>query len=196
MCHGCVSRAGRTRLTQPWHTHGLICHPVPAFWTDLLRQTLASYDEPLLRQTAARLIRPRNQWPVEELIERCVAGAENPAVLDRRLTDLEAAPRRLLALIGHSRQPSWDLGNLVEMLLALGCPDGLQPVFALLQAGLLFPRLPEEAGAGRIKTFEQWLAFPGAIGLAVFTPPLIASRAVGEDLGLPDLSVGANAKAS
>ena len=64
--------------------------PELAFWSDLLRQTLASYDEPLLRQIAARLIRPRNQWPVEELIERCVAGAENPAVLDRRLADLEA----------------------------------------------------------------------------------------------------------
>ncbi len=161
--------------------------PESAFWADLLRRTLSSYDEPLLRQTAAQLIKPRNQWPVEELIERCVAGAENPAVLDRRLADLEAAPRRLLALIGHSRQPFWDLGNLVEMLVALGCPDGLQPVFALLQAGLLYPRLPDGGGV-RIKTFEQWLAFPGATGLAVFTLPLIASRAIGEDLGLPDLS--------
>ena len=160
----------------------------PALWSDLLRRTLSAYDEPLLRQVAGRLIKPRNQWPVEELIDRCVAAVENPAVLDRRLADLEADPRRLLALIGHSRQPTWDLGNLIEMLLALGCPDGLQPVFALLQAGLLFPRLPDEAGAMRIKTFEQWLAFPGATGLAVFTPPLIASRAVGEDLGLPDLS--------
>ena len=74
------------------------------------------------------------------------------------------------------------------MLLALGCPDGLQPVFALLQAGLLYPRLPDGGPAVRIKTFEQWLAFPGASGLAVFTLPLIASRSIGEDLGLPDLS--------
>ncbi len=161
----------------------------PTLWSDLLRRTLSAYDEPLLRQVAARLIRPRNQWPVNELIDRCVAAVENPAVLDRRRADLEAEPRRLLALIGHSRQPTWDLGNLIEMLLALGCPDGLQPVFALLQAGLLFPRLPEGAGAIRIKTFEQWLAFPGATGLTVFTPPLIASRAVGEELGLPDLSL-------
>ncbi len=160
--------------------------PEPAFWADLLRRTLSSYDEPLLRQTAAQLIKPRNQWPVEELIERCVTGAENPAVLDRRLADLEAAPRRLLALIGHSRQPFWDLGNLVEMLVALGCTDGLQPVFALLRAGLLYPRLPN--GGVRIKTFEQWLAFPAATGLAVFSLPLIASRSIGEDLGLPDLS--------
>ena len=167
--------------------------PDSAFWSDLLRSTLASYDEALLRQVAASLIKPRNQWPVEDLIERCVAGAENPAVLDRRLADLDAAPRRLLALIGHSRQPSWDLGNLIEMLFALGSEDGLQPVFALLNAGLLYPRLPETDGGGsvRIKTFEQWLAFPGASGLAVFTSPLIASRAIGEDLGLPDLSLEA-----
>ena len=68
--------------------------PIPdsAFWSDLLRSTLASYDEAPLRQVAARLIKPRNQWPVEELIERCVAAVENPAVLDRRLADL--TPRR------------------------------------------------------------------------------------------------------
>ena len=170
----------------------------PAHWSDLVRRTLAAYDEALLRQMAAKLIRPRNQWPVEELIDRSVAALDNPAILDRRQADLDPAPRRLLALIGHSRQPSWDLGNLVEMLLALGSEDGLQPVFALLEAGLLFPQLQmTDGGIVRIKTFEQWLAFPGATGLAVFTPPLIASRAVGEDLGLPDLSletpeVGAN----
>ena len=71
-----------------------------AFWSELLRSTLASYDEALLRQVASSLIKPRNQWPVEDLIERCVAGAENPAVLDRRLADLDAPSRRLLALIG------------------------------------------------------------------------------------------------
>ena len=81
-----------------------------AFWSDLVRRTLSAYDEPRVRQVAARLIKPRNQWPVEELIDRCIAAVENPAVLDRRRADLEAAPRRLLALIGHSRQPTWDLG--------------------------------------------------------------------------------------
>ncbi|HVS36015.1 MAG TPA: helicase-associated domain-containing protein [Gemmataceae bacterium] len=156
-------------------------------WSELLRRTLSAYDEALVRQVAARLVKPRSQWPVEELIDRCAAAVENPAVLDRRRADLEPDARRLLALIGHSRQPTWDLGNLVEMTLALGAPDGLAPVFALMQAGLLFPRLPE-SGAVRIKTFEQWLAFPTATGLAVFTTPLIASRAVGEDLELPDLS--------
>jgi hypothetical protein len=159
-------------------------------WSERLRRTLACYDEGLLRAVAGRLVKPRNQWPAEELIERGVGVAENPAVLDRRLQELEPAGRQLLALIAHSRQPCWHLGNLVELLLALGQEDGLKPVFHLLEAGLLFPVLGcwEGPPAGRVKNFEQWLAFPGPTGLRVFTTPLIASRALGEDLGLPDLS--------
>jgi hypothetical protein len=165
-----------------------------ALWSTLLRRTLSAYEEPLLRQVAGRLLKPRNQWPVDELIERSVATASNPAVIDRRLQELEPSGRQVLALIGHSRQPAWDVGNLVEMALALGHADGLKPVFALLEAGLLFPTLGAEAGetddgaTPRVKTFEQWLGFPGAGGLTVFAPPLVAQRAIGEDLGLPDLT--------
>src|SRR5438093_188647 len=100
----------------------------PAFWSEHLRRTLKRYDEALLRQVAGRLCKPRNQWPPAELIDRSLATLENPAVLDRRLGDLDLAGRRLLALIGHSRQPRWPVGNLVEMLVTLGAPDGLQPV--------------------------------------------------------------------
>src|SRR6516164_8293520 len=117
-----------------------------ALWSTLLRRTLSAYEEPLLRQVAGRLLKPRNQWPVDELIERSVATASNPAVIDRRLQELEPSGRQVLALIGHSRQPAWDVGNLVEMALALGHADGLKPVFALLEAGLLFPTLGAEAG--------------------------------------------------
>jgi hypothetical protein len=167
-----------------------------AFWSDLFQRTLVLYDETLLRQAAARLIRPRNQWPVEELILRSVETINNPVVIDRRVKELELASRQALALIGHSRQPVWSLGNLIEMLMALGCPDGLQPLFALLDAGLLCPLLtpldnPPAAApppSSRIRTFQQWLALPGPFGLYVFSPPQIAERAIGESLGLPDLS--------
>src|SRR4051812_1036965 len=94
-------------------------------WTDRLRRTLQCYDEPLLRHVAGRLCKPRNHWPAEELIERSLAAVQNAPVLDRRLADLEPAGRQLLALIGHSRQPRWAVGNLVELLVALGQPDGL-----------------------------------------------------------------------
>jgi hypothetical protein len=64
-------------------------------WSDVLRRTLERYDEPLVRQVAARLIRPRSEWPVADLIERIVTTAGNAAAVDRRLGDLSAACRRL-----------------------------------------------------------------------------------------------------
>src|SRR5437588_8946918 len=118
----------------------------PRDWSDILRQTLTCYDEPLLRRVAARLIKPRNQWPAAELITRCAATAADITIIDRRLGELDAAGRRLLALIGHSRQPLWNMGNLVELLIALGQEDGLAPVLALLEAGLLYPLLIEVEG--------------------------------------------------
>jgi hypothetical protein len=157
------------------------------FWSEHLRRTLAGYDEALLRRVSAHLFKPRSQWPVEELLERSLATMGNAAVIDRRLKELEPAQRRVLALIGHSRQPRWDLGNLVFLIMALGDADGLPPILALLEAGLLYPFLPE--GPKRLKSFEQWLGQAGATGLNVFAHPAVMVRALGEDLGLPELSV-------
>src|SRR5262249_43397052 len=123
----------------------------PEYWSELLQRTLQRYDEPLLRRVAGRLVKPRNQWPAEELIERLVATAANAPVIDRRLEELEPAGRQLLAAIGHSRQPLWDLGNLVELAIALGQSDGLKPIVALFEAGLLYPAPCGPADTGRIK---------------------------------------------
>src|SRR5262245_59814341 len=109
----------------------------PSHGTDRVREILQHYDEGLLRQVAGRLVKTRSQWPAEELVERCLAATTNAAVLDRRLKDLEPAGRQLLAVIGHSRQPRWRLGSLVELSMALGQPDGLKPVLTLLETGLL-----------------------------------------------------------
>ena len=65
----------------------------------------------------------------------------------------------------------------------------------LLEAGLLYPDLGTApvtvngtAVAGRsVKDFEQWLAQSSPERLAVFAHPLATTRALGEDLGLPDL---------
>jgi hypothetical protein len=169
-----------------------------SYWSELQRHTLSSYDETLLRQVAARLVKPRNQWPIADLVERGVAATSNPVIIDRRLQDLSPPARRVLALIGLSRQPYWNLGNLVELTIALGHGDGLQPVLELLEAGMLYPSLmrrpSEEASSSngvsgkKLKSFEQWMAAPGPVGLVVFAPPAIATRALSEDLGLPDLS--------
>src|SRR5438105_12143590 len=106
-------------------------------WTDHLRRTLLSYDEPLLRRVSNKLCKPRNHWPAQDLIDRCLGTLTNAAVLDRRLKDLDAPGRLTLALMARSRQNVWPVGSLVEMLVTLGFTDGLAAVQSLLEAGLL-----------------------------------------------------------
>lgn len=157
-----------------------------ADWSAYLRQTLERYDEPLLRQVAGQLFRPRSQWPVEELIDRSVATVGNAAVVDRRLESLAPAARRLLGLIGHSRQPRWRVGPLLEMLAALGHAEGPKPIFDLFAVGLLYPDLPVSITNGRLKDFEQWLGQASLTGLLVFAHPDVTGRLLTQDLGLPE----------
>jgi hypothetical protein len=156
-----------------------------SYWSSLLQQTLDRYREPLLRQVVANLLKPRSQWPVPELIERCLALVGNAAVIDRRLQELEPAGRQILALIEHSRQPLWRLGSMVEMLITLGHADGLKPVLELLEAGLLYTFLPPSVSS--LGSFEEWLGQAGGADLKVFAHPGIAARALGEPLGMPEL---------
>ena len=83
-------------------------------WNQHIRTTLKRYDEALLRQVAHKLCKPRNQWPVDELLDRVVATFNNAAMIDRRLKELPAACRQILAVIGQSRQTRWPVGALVE----------------------------------------------------------------------------------
>jgi hypothetical protein len=156
----------------------------PAVGSDPVRRILERYDPALVRQVAARLIKPRGEWPVEELIDRCAAAVANPAMIDRRLRDLDVPAGRLLALIGHSRQPRWRLGSLLELLAALGHAEGPRPVLTLFEAGLLYPELPDDCAT--LKNFEEWLGQASAIGFRVSAPPLVAERALVVDLGLPE----------
>ncbi len=162
----------------------------PESWTDTLRRTLACYDEALLRRVASRLVKPRTQKSVEELIDRSVATPANAAVVDRRLGELEPAGRKLLACMGHSRQPRWRLGSLVEILHALGHEEGPTPVLQLFEAGLLYPDLfagqpADGQSTPHLNSFEQWLVHAGDAGLAVFAHPAVLARARGVDLELP-----------
>jgi hypothetical protein len=153
-------------------------------WDERLRQTLHSYDPALLRAVCGRLVKPRNQQPAQELIDRAVESLNNPVVVDRRLKELEPIGRRLLALMGHSRQARWKLGPLIEILVALGNSDGPGPILALFEAGLLYPSLPEKSN--KLTSFEQWIGI-GTSGLSVYAHPGVLVRAIGEDLDLPDL---------
>jgi hypothetical protein len=155
--------------------------------SELLGQLLQRYDESLLRRVAGRLLKPRNQWPIEELIERMLAAVGNAPLIDRRLQELDAGGRRVLAAIGFSRQPRWQLGNLVELAIALGETDGLQPIFALLNAGLLYPLT-----TNKIRSFEEWVT-QYVNRFWVYAPPQMAGRARGEDLGLDGALSGAAA---
>lgn len=165
----------------------------PAIWSDHLRQTLPHYDESLLRQVAARLIKPRSHWPVDELIRRMVEATENAAVVDRRLREASPAGRQLLAAIELSRLHRWHVGSLIELLAALGHADPLAEVQALLECGLLFPDLtagrPAPAHSNsRLRSFPDWLGHTSAPQLVLCAHPSVSRRALGEQLPLPDLS--------
>jgi len=150
-------------------------------WENRARQSLECYDEALLREVAGNLVKPRSHWPPQELIDRSLATWTNVAVIDRRLQLLHEHARTLLACIGCSGQLRWRIGNLIEVIVALGCPDGFQTVIGLLRDGLLLPEVGGAANLGhlpRLRDFEQWVALRGDKPTFVFTPPLVANRAV------------------
>src|SRR5207248_2025043 len=157
-------------------------------WSARCRDALARYAEPLLRGVAARLVRPRTNQPADELIDKAAAALTNPPVVDRRVRELPEPARKLLALIGLSRQPRWKVGHLLTLLAALGHSDGFDPVAETLAAGLLHPELPE--GHPPLRDFTEWLGSAGTLAAGVFAHPAVAARARGEDLGLPDLAGG------
>ena len=127
----------------------------PEYWTERLEQTLAGYAPDLVRAIAARLLKTRNQWPVEELVERIREATKNAPVIDRRLKDLPPACRKLLAVIGLSGQPSWKSGHLLQILATLGDSEGITPIQTLLEEGLLWP--DRVADAPPLRNFQQWL---------------------------------------
>jgi hypothetical protein len=161
-------------------------------WGVHTRHTLQRYDEALLRQVAHKLCKPRNQWPVHELLDRVVAGLTNLPLVDRRLKELPVACRQILCVIALSRQPRWPVGSLVEILVALGHADGLAPLTALLESGLLLPELypfgtdPDQQKSSartKLKSLESWLSRSEPMPI-VLASPFITKRTANEDLGL------------
>jgi hypothetical protein len=155
-------------------------------WSARARDALSRYAEPLLRAVAGKLVRARTNLPVEDLLDKSVATLANVPVIDRRIKELPPASRKLLALIGLSRQPRWKVGHLLALLAALDHSDGFAPLEAALQAGLLYPDLNPHAPP--IDDFPAWLGQAGAIASVVFAHPGVAGRARDEDLELPDLA--------
>src|SRR5439155_27083308 len=113
-----------------------------------------------------------------------------------RLRELEPPARQLLALLAHSRQPRWRLGNLVELVISLGQrEEPFRPILALFESGLLYPDLSAPRAVQSLRSFEQVLGLANGAGLAVFAHPAVAARALGAGLGLPELP-GVSAAAS
>src|SRR5262249_61372880 len=93
---------------------------------------------------------------------------------------------------GRAGRAAWPWGRGVDGGRARGEGAGLAPGTHRLEAGLLSPLLPPAEGRrGRLVSFDHWLGTAGSSGaapLAVFSPPQIAARAMGVELGLPDLA--------
>ena len=155
-------------------------------WSARVRDALSRYDEPLLRAVAGKLVKPRTNQPADALLDKAVALLTDPPQIDRRIKELPPASRKLLALIGLSRQPRWAVGHLLTLLASLGHAEGFAPVRAALDAGLLYPELPP--GAPDLDDFDRWLGTGGTLTAMAFAHPAVAARARGEDLELPDLN--------
>src|SRR5262245_39176233 len=158
---------------------------LPDTWTDRLEQALAGYDVSLLRAIGVRLLRARNQWPADDLRLRIRDAIGNAPVIDRRLKELPAACRKLLALIGLSRRPDWKVGQLLEMLAALGHAEGPGPIQTLFDEGLLYPL--HRTNGNRVRGFDYWLGNGSIAELRLFAHPQVTQRARVDDLGLPAL---------
>jgi hypothetical protein len=168
--------------------------PVDPDWSSVCRAALARYSEPLLRAVADKLVRPRTKLGADELLDKATATLTNAPVIDRRIKEQPPAARKLLALVGLSRQPRWAVGHLLALLAALDHSDGLAPVLALLETGLLFPQVgPNDAP---VTDFAAWCGAAGANAAVVFAHPGVAHRARGEDLGLPNLGEEASTQAA
>lgn len=150
-------------------------------------RVLGCYSEVLRRSVAGQLVKPRTNVDAEELLNRCLATLQNPPVIDRRVRDLSDASRKLLAVIGSCQRDRWEVGNLVQISASIGHAEGLIPIENLLKAGLLFPDLPDDFDV-EINDFAEWIGSAGIATAPVFAPPTVSRRAVGEELGLPDLS--------
>src|SRR3954470_17828010 len=128
-------------------------------WSLRCRGALARYGEPLLRAVADKLVRPRTKLPAGELLDKAAATLTNAPVIDRRIKDQPPAARKLLALVGLSRQPRWKVGHLITLLATLEHHEGFAPVQTLLEAGLLFPELDSHAPA--VSDFTAWYGAAG-----------------------------------
>jgi len=113
--------------------------PIAAMWMEQVERTLERYDEALLRQVSDKLFRPRSQWPAEELVARGLAAVGKRSRRRPAPASAAAGVPAGPALIGHSRQPRWRVGGLLEMLAVSGAGRGCGTVLSLLEQACSTP---------------------------------------------------------
>lgn len=150
-----------------------------ATWLNQVQTILDRYREELVRQVAAKLIRPRQLWAVDELRDKMVAMLDDPVGIDRALKPIAPAARQVLRLVDLSRQPRWPLQSIVDLLPIVGAREGLGPVRELLDAGLIFP---DVVGSLPIESFDSWLSQAATAPLWLVVPPSVSERCRGEAL--------------
>ncbi len=154
--------------------------------TQRIRAILSRYAEPLFREVAHKLLKPRNRWASDELLERILHLLSNPPMLDRRLRELPDTPRRVLALMALTRQACWRVATLVELLATLGHHEGVQPILQLLEMGLCYP-LELEAPGPEVDDLVSLLGQEGILTAQVWVHPRVLARAGGVAWDLPAL---------
>lgn len=155
-------------------------------WDEFARTALSHYDETLLRSVAAKLFKPRNQWPVEELIDRSIEAFTNAPMIDRRVRELPTAAQQLLAVIALSRQPRWTVGQLLALLGCMEHQEGLLPITTLLDTGLILPEVQGGEAAAKIRQWEDWIGTT-TMHARIAVHPAVTERAMKVPTGLPVL---------
>lgn len=154
-----------------------------------MRGALSRYSDALLRGVADRWLRLRSKKSAADLIDLLEEVPGNAALIDKRLRDLAEPSRQLLALLSRSRQCTWRLGALLELLSMLlpeeAVADGMKAVFELLANGFFF--VPPATEQPKLRSFEEWLERGQASRFTLFTHPQFVRRAAGLVENLPAL---------
>ena len=150
---------------------------------------LGRYEPALLERVVVGLVKPRGSLETDELVPRALDFLADPVKLTRRLQVLEKADpaaRGMLALAGHMRRDFFPVSDLLQAHLALGHRDGLAPLLALMETGLVSPDLVNTPGQPQsLEDFTAWLTLSPGERLVLHCPQAVRARAIPHPLGLP-----------
>ena len=191
-------------------------------WPKCVAEAFDRYGEDLVEVVSTNLLKPRANLPREIVKEKALEIFSNPVILDRRILGMEASAQMLLEVAAKSQKTVWFMGNLVEIVLALGWKDGVGAVVNLLESGLAYPVfaldqtptvspnfleatdidldstppvLAKPHKTIKYQNFIHWVSSPGALGHHLFIVPNVLQRMIGREPNLPDLSQFPHARA-